>query len=91
MAKEYAEAIKLHKALEDVLKIDRGETESRIKKSIKVQTSDSYRRQAAQQLMALDVPEAPPEKRFVTSDCTAEKMGEICAANPDGILVNRDE
>jgi hypothetical protein len=90
-AKEYAEAIKLHKALEDVLKIDRGETESQIKKSIKVQTSDSYRRQAAQQLMALDVPEAPPEKRFVTSDCTAEKMGEICAANPDGILVHRDE
>lgn len=36
-------------------------------------------------------PEAPAERRYLTSDATAEKLGEICAANPHGVAVHRDE
>jgi hypothetical protein len=38
------------------------------------------------------IPPGPPaELRFLTSDATAEKLGEICAANPQGVTVHRDE
>ena len=37
-------------------------------------------------------PEKPvPPPRYVTSDCTVEKLGEILAQSPRGILVKRDE
>jgi len=36
-------------------------------------------------------PEPPAAKRYLTSDATAEKLGEICAGNPNGIMVHRDE
>ncbi len=36
-------------------------------------------------------PDAPAERRYLTSDATAEKLGEICAANPQGVTVHRDE
>lgn len=32
-----------------------------------------------------------PEKRYLVNDATVEKLGEICADNPDGILIHRDE
>ena len=40
---------------------------------------------------ALEEPEAPTQKRYITSDATIEKLAEILAANPDGILYYRDE
>jgi hypothetical protein len=36
-------------------------------------------------------PDLPAERRYLTSDATAEKLGEICAANPHGVAVHRDE
>lgn len=42
-------------------------------------------------LATLSTPEPPPERRHFTSDATVEKLGEICAANPCGIMVHRDE
>ncbi|MCG5498984.1 YfjI family protein [Ectothiorhodospira variabilis] len=35
--------------------------------------------------------EAPPQKRYVTSDPTIEKLGELLVDNPRGIAVYRDE
>jgi hypothetical protein len=47
---------------------------------------------AATSILAdLSEPDAPRLKRYVTSDATAEKLGELCAANPAGLLVHRDE
>src|SRR5262249_51526583 len=34
---------------------------------------------------------APRPKRYVVNDATVEKLGEILAANPNGVLVFRDE
>jgi len=42
-------------------------------------------------LADIDDPEPPKLKRYMTIDATVEKLGEICAANPAGILVHRDE
>jgi len=36
-------------------------------------------------------PQAPMERRFITNDTTYEKLGEILAQNPNGILAHRDE
>jgi hypothetical protein len=34
---------------------------------------------------------APAPRRYDTNDCTIEKLGELLAANPNGLLVHRDE
>jgi hypothetical protein len=36
-------------------------------------------------------PDAPTERRYITSDTTYEKLGEILAQNPNGLLAHRDE
>lgn len=36
-------------------------------------------------------PTKPKLKRYITSDATVEKLGEICADNPNGVLYHRDE
>jgi hypothetical protein len=46
---------------------------------------------AMEALRAAPAPDAPIERRYLTSDATAEKLGEICAANPHGVTVHRDE
>lgn len=42
-------------------------------------------------LADLDAPEKPKAKRFVCNDATYEALGEILAANPNGVLAFRDE
>jgi hypothetical protein len=39
----------------------------------------------------LEEPEAPIQRRYVTNDTTIEKLAEILAENPDGILYYADE
>ena len=36
-------------------------------------------------------PTDPVERRYITNDTTYEKLGEILAQNPNGILAHRDE
>lgn len=42
-------------------------------------------------LRAACPPDPPTERRYLTSDATPEKLGEICAVNPQGVTVHRDE
>ena len=42
-------------------------------------------------LEALDEPEAPVRRRYLTHDATIEKLGELLRDSPRGILVFRDE
>ncbi len=45
-----------------------------------------------QALMACAIePPKPKLKRFITTDATVEKLGEICADNTNGVLYHRDE
>jgi Protein of unknown function (DUF3987) len=41
--------------------------------------------------LLLEEPEAPKDRRYVANDCTYEALGEILAANPNGVLAHRDE
>ena len=42
-------------------------------------------------ILAIDEPVEPPNKRFMVSDATYEALGSILAANPNGLLAFRDE
>ena len=42
-------------------------------------------------LAGLKNPEAPRRKRYMTSDTTIEKAGELMKENPRGIIIQRDE
>jgi hypothetical protein len=42
-------------------------------------------------LSLLETPQPPPARRFIVNDCTYEALGEILSANPNGVLVCRDE
>lgn len=46
---------------------------------------------AINDLKSLQAPEEPHARRFRTNDATIEKIGDILAKSPDGILVFRDE
>jgi hypothetical protein len=75
-------------ACEEVLyKLQREQVE----RDAKVKLKDEGPLAAAAALAALSAPPAPLERRYLTSDATAEKLGEICAANPFGLMVHRDE
>lgn len=39
----------------------------------------------------LSPPEPPNQKRFIVNDATPEKLGELCRANPMGLMYHRDE
>ncbi|MGF6954731.1 YfjI family protein [Paraburkholderia youngii] len=43
------------------------------------------------QIPTIAAPEAPKLTRYVVNDATVEKLGEICAENPQGVGVVRDE
>lgn len=46
----------------------------------------------AQKLLGdVKAPTPPTAKRFLLTDATVEKLGEICAQNPEGVMVYRDE
>ncbi len=42
-------------------------------------------------LRDLDEPDPPPQIRYMTNDCTVEKLGELCRDNPNGLMIHRDE
>jgi putative DNA primase/helicase len=56
----------------------------------KPQPPDELRR-LAREAVAAEEAEEPPLKRYITNDATVEKLGEILAQNPTGVLLFRDE
>jgi hypothetical protein len=79
---DYRVAEKLHK-LRDTQALER------VKQLL--QNSGGGIGEASAILAANIEPEVPQARRFFTSDATVEKLGEICAANPQGVMLYRDE
>lgn len=90
-AEEYQAALLQHKAAEALFKLEREVAEKGARAALGNKGTADPRGNALNTLAALVEPQAPLEPRFLTSDVTAEKLGEICAANPNGIMVHRDE
>jgi putative DNA primase/helicase len=53
--------------------------------------SDAELRQLAKEAARADGIKPPPSKRYVVNDTTVEKLGELLAENPNGLLLFRDE
>lgn len=86
-AKANAEAVERYKAQEALHRLQAREAEGDAKKSLKAGDAKS----ALAMLEAAQAPEPPIERRYLTNDATVEKLGEICGANPFGLMVHRDE
>lgn len=86
-AEENDAALEGFKVAEKLYKLEQDEADKGARAALKGSGRDN-----ALALLKAVTPPAPPKlKRHYTSDGTAEKLGEICADNPDGILVHRDE
>ncbi len=76
-AGDYARAVEMHK-------LAREEAGKKARAILKNNGDASH-------LLDLDEPEKPQARRYIAGDCTYEKLGEILADNPNGILTFRDE
>ena len=90
-AEENQAALAGFKASEKLYKLEKEVAENSARMALKGKDRLDGRGTALNTLQALAEPDAPAAKRCLTSDATVEKLGEICAANPNGIMVHRDE
>jgi hypothetical protein len=86
-AEENEIALANFRAAESLYKLEKATAEGLAKSALKAKGRDN----ALALLQAVAEPVAPPMKRHLTSDGTAEKLGEMCRDNPNGIMVHRDE
>ena len=86
-AEAFAGQMEKHKHAEALHKVQAKDAE----KDVKARLRDGGKDAALAVLAGLEEPQPPIERRYLTNDATAEKLGEVCAANPFGLLVHRDE
>lgn len=84
-------ALAEYKAQEALYKLEREAAERCAKEALKGKGAATGRDAALSMLQGVAEPTPPLIKRYLTSDSTAEKLGEMCHDNPDGIMVHRDE
>jgi hypothetical protein len=91
-AEAYSEAMKAYGIEEQVHKIETEAAASALRNAIKGSKGKQGDRDAARaRLEGITEPTQPAAIRYITSDATVEKLGEICKDNPNGFLVHRDE
>jgi hypothetical protein len=86
-ALQHNEAMERHELDKVVRKLDLEQVKQRIKQTKQPATIQD--REEIAELMR--EPEPPVLRRYRTNDATPEKLAEICAQNPRGVLVDRDE
>lgn len=88
-AEEHAESMDAYRVAEKLYKLRDAHAQQRVKHLLEKLPGATD--EAETILAGITEPEPPRARRFFTSDVTVEKLGEICAANPQGIMVHRDE
>lgn len=88
-AEQYAAAMEAYKTAEKLYKLQESHANQRVK--LLLDKSGDANGEASAILAATAEPVLPQARRFFTSDATVEKLGEICAANPQGVLLYRGE
>lgn len=84
---QHNDAMERHELDKVVRKLDLDQLKDTIKKTKQPATLQD--REEIARLMRQ--PDPPPLRRYRTNDATPEKLAEICAENPGGVLVDRDE
>lgn len=74
-------------AMEMAAKVEFDEARVKAKKSVKAGDNEG----AVAAFASALVPTRPPELRYEVQNFTVEKLGEICADNPMGVIAVRDE
>ena len=87
--RRHAEAVAAYNARLAIGKAEAEEDE--LRKAVKAKKVRAEIEPLALKAVTSEAEAAPPEERYVTDDCTVEKLGEILSQNPDGVLVLRDE
>ncbi len=87
---EYNAEIELHKAGKEALKSAMLSSQKQVLKNKLTEMIDDPIR-LKKQFINLKEPEKPIWKRFKTNDTTIEKLSELLADNPRGLLLYRDE
>jgi hypothetical protein len=82
---EYAATLADFNVAMDEHKLKREDATRRAREALKKGIADIA------DLLDLSEPPAPAMKRFIVNDCTYEALGEVLAANPNGVLAYRDE
>lgn len=88
-AEEHAEAMEAFRVAEKLHKLQDAQAHQRAK--LLLEKPGDASSEASAILATNTEPKVPQARRFVTSDATVEKLGEICAANPQGVMLYRDE
>jgi hypothetical protein len=86
-ALQHNEAMERHELDKAIRKLDLDQVKQRIRQT-KAPATIQDRDEIAQLMRE---PEPPTLRRYRTNDATPEKLAEICAQNPCGVLVDRDE
>ncbi|WP_226017898.1 YfjI family protein [Novosphingobium sp. FKTRR1] len=90
-AQDNESALADFKASEALHKLEKEVAERGARDALKDKGGGNRRDAALSMIRAVAEPVPPAMKRHLTSDGTAEKLGEICRDNPNGIMVHRDE
>lgn len=88
-AEEHDAAMQAYRISERLYKLQESHAHQRVKALL--DKSGVPKDEASAILAANSEPELPKARRFFTSDATVEKLGEICAVNPQGLMLYRDE
>jgi hypothetical protein len=78
------EALRTYELELESFKLQKGELEKTTRKATSIAAGASI-------LGSMSIPERPPIRRLIVHDASFEKLGEILADNPDGVLAYRDE
>jgi putative DNA primase/helicase len=90
--KQHAQALAKYGEDALVTKAKADAAKSAMKKAAgKSSTSDAELRRLAKDAAQGDGAMPPPAKRYIVNDTTVEKLGELLAENPNGLLLFRDE
>lgn len=91
-AETHSEEMHAYKVAEQVYKMEIEVANVALRAAIKgVKGKQGDLEAAKARLEGITQPTPPAAVRYITSDATVEKLGEICKDNPEGLLVHRDE
>ena len=87
---EYKMQMKEFRAEERILLAEQKEADTQVKKLLKQKPVDQEEIKKLQKTFETEI-EEPKCKRYIVNDTSMEKLGEILAHNPHGVLLFRDE